>query len=439
MAKALSILLSLFLCGILASQVQGGHVFAHFMMGNTYPSNVTTMANNIRVAEAAGIEAFALNTGPDEWMPDRISQMFEAATQFPNFKLFFSFDMAVMPTDPNVLINYVKQYHAHPNSFFYQDRYFVSTFSGESITFGEPTLSDGWQKHFKDPLAQAGINIFFVPAWTSLGPFSFFEKNPVADGAFSWAAWNPANNYKTTDEDVLYIQNARANNKTYMAPASPWFFTHFSYKNFIYKSDALWPIRWQQILNLQPEFVEIISWNDYGESHYVGPIDGALPTGSEVWVEGYDHQAFLDMASYYIAAYKTGTFPTLTTDKVYFWYRTHSKSAQMSDSVPLPNNNDWAEDIIVVHALLASDGQITVTNGGNTVSFDGKEGINTFQVNFQEGDVEVSLVRSGQTVVTRKGDKPIKNSGGLYNFNACINMMESAPTIQQALSKFLPF
>lgn len=23
---------------------------------------------------------------------------------------------------------------------------------------------------------------------------------------------------------------------------------------------------------MQPEFVEVISWNDYGESHYIGPL-----------------------------------------------------------------------------------------------------------------------------------------------------------------------
>lgn len=24
---------------------------------------------------------------------------------------------------------------------------------------------------------------------------------------------------------------------------------------------------------IQPEWVEIISWNDYGESHYIGPLN----------------------------------------------------------------------------------------------------------------------------------------------------------------------
>ncbi|KAF4218597.1 hypothetical protein CNMCM5878_006701 [Aspergillus fumigatiaffinis] len=27
-----------------------------------------------------------------------------------------------------------------------------------------------------------------------------------------------------------------------------------------------------EVLSVRPEFVEIISWNDYGEPHYIGPL-----------------------------------------------------------------------------------------------------------------------------------------------------------------------
>lgn len=42
-------------------------------------------------------------------------------------------------------------------------------------------------------------------------------------------------------------------------------------------------------------------------------------------------------------------------------------------------------------------------------------------MNFGEGNVVVSLVRNGQTLGSKQGDKPITNSGSLYNFNACVN------------------
>ena len=169
---------------LLSLQALSQTVFCHYMMGNSYDSNKDSFTNDITLASQAGIDGFALNIGPDDWMLDRISQMFDAATAFPNFKLFFSFDMAVI-SDAATLIKYVKQYHTHPNSFIYQDRYFVSTFAGESQTFGQATLNDGWQTQFKDPSSAAGINVYFMPSWTALGPDQIFENNPVVDGMFS--------------------------------------------------------------------------------------------------------------------------------------------------------------------------------------------------------------------------------------------------------------
>jgi hypothetical protein len=54
-------------------------------------------------------------------------------------------------------------------------------------------------------------------------------------------------------------------------PASPWFYTNMPgyAKNWMWPQHqmTLWPERWTQILALvpQPHYVEIISWNDFGE------------------------------------------------------------------------------------------------------------------------------------------------------------------------------
>lgn len=72
--------------------------------------------------------------------------------------------------------------------------------------------------------------------------------------------------------------------------ASAWFFTHFggevSYsKNWVFPSDLLWYNRWREILQLGPRFVEIITWNDYGESHYIGPLSSPhTDDGASKWV-----------------------------------------------------------------------------------------------------------------------------------------------------------
>lgn len=36
------------------------------------------------------------------------------------------------------------------------------------------------------------------------------------------------------------------------------------------------------------DLVEVNTWNDYGESHYIGPVTGVQPM-SQQWVNGFDH------------------------------------------------------------------------------------------------------------------------------------------------------
>ena len=49
--------------------------------------------------------------------------------------------------------------------------------------------------------------------------------------------------------------------------------------------------RWENVIANRDKvsLVEIVTWNDFGESHYIGPQHGQLPPGSEAWVNGFDH------------------------------------------------------------------------------------------------------------------------------------------------------
>jgi glucan endo-1,3-alpha-glucosidase len=103
-----------------------------------------------------------------------------------------------------------------------------------------------------------------------------------------------------TDTDTQYVNGLKALNSddgapTYLGAVSPWFFTHYGpdsfNKNWIYYADShLYATRWQNIVQSRDMFdlVEICTWNDFGESHYIGPIHGAQPN-SQAWVDGFDH------------------------------------------------------------------------------------------------------------------------------------------------------
>lgn len=70
------------------------YVVAHHIVGNTYPYTISDWLQDITLAHQYGIDAFALNVGPDSWQPARVADAYAAAKQSgTGFKLFFSLDM----------------------------------------------------------------------------------------------------------------------------------------------------------------------------------------------------------------------------------------------------------------------------------------------------------------------------------------------------------
>lgn len=162
---------------------------------------------------------------------------------------------------------------------------------------------------YNPPILIAFTQIYFIPAFFQ-NPQDLIWRDDV-DAPFNWnGAWPMDNStISSSNSDQPFIHHA----KPYMAAVSPWFYTHYGTtgdhpwnKNWIYRSDDnLYASRWTDILSasVNPEFVEILTWNDYGESNYIGPIMGSQP-GSEAWTTGMDHSAWREMTKYFIRRYK---------------------------------------------------------------------------------------------------------------------------------------
>jgi Glycosyl hydrolase family 71 len=61
--------------------------------------------------------------------------------------------------------------------------------------------------------------------------------------------------------DEAYMRTAKTYNKLYMAAVSPCLFTHFPWKNWVYPDSTLLTRRFQELVQSQPDLIEIISWN----------------------------------------------------------------------------------------------------------------------------------------------------------------------------------
>jgi glucan endo-1,3-alpha-glucosidase len=403
-------------------------VYAHHMVGNTYPYGKADWAKDIANAKAAGIDGFALNMGSDWWQAARVADAYAAATEAGGFTMFLSLDMTAMGcgsvTDAATLVALVTTFGRSSAQTKHNGKVLVSTFSGENCNFGQGSTSDGWNVMFKQPLKLVGTDIFFVPSVFS-DPSTFASASWM-DGELNWnSGWPMSASPLDTSSDERYA--AALGSKEYMPAISPFFFTHFPTwgwnKNWIYRSDDfLYARRWEQVIAMRDtvKFTEILTWNDYGESSYISPTVGALPSGSEVWVDGFPHDALLDVTQYYAAAFKTGVYPAVTQDKVIWWARPHPKAATAtSDYMPRPSRWEETEDNVYALVFSTGDGVVTMTSGSNKETYAVSAGLNKIKLGMSAGSVTIKLTRNGSNVFSydSTGEFTYTNSPTTYNFN----------------------
>jgi glucan endo-1,3-alpha-glucosidase len=400
-------------------------VWAHHMVGNTYPYGQSDWSTDCNLAGSYGIDGFALNMGSDWWQPDRIDDAYNAAQ--PGFKMFLSLDMTSLScnsqADGNNLVNLVKRWANHPNQAMHNGKVLVSTFAGSDCTFGTGS-SHGWQSSFVDVLKNNGVNIFFVPSIFS--DISTFSSNTWMDGELNWnSGWPMSDVDISTTSDSQYM--AALGSKEYMPAISPFFYTHFSpqtwNKNWLYRGDDwLYCERWEQVIALRGsvKMTEILTWNDYGESSYIGPIAGALPAGSEVWVDGFDHTGLNVLTKYYATAFKTGSYPAITEDTIIMWSRPHPHDATASnDGTGRPTGWDWTDDFLYAVVLATQSSTVTLTAGSNSQTWSVQAGLTKLKLPSASGSMSGTISRGGSTVATFSAGSNFDytHSPSTYNYN----------------------
>ncbi|WWD18650.1 hypothetical protein CI109_103103 [Kwoniella shandongensis] len=399
-------------------------VFAHFMVGIVSTYVESDWANDMNLAKSKGIDGFALNIGTDSYSEAQLDLAYSAAASVNGgFDLFISFDFNwYQISDVSGVAQMLKKYVNKPNQLRVDGKPFVSSFIGDGFDWSAAAQ-------------QVGEPLYAVPFFQPAGDVA---NNAGLSGLFSWAAWPgqldnvPVNASMSDSRDLEYLAVTQPAGKTYMAPVSTWFSTHFgqevSYsKNWVFKSETLWKDRWEQILSLgdKLDFLEIVTWNDYGESHYIGPYDTPhTDDGSSKWAKDLDHTAMLDFAVPYIKAFKAGSpTPIIDQDTLTYWYRPHLKSAQC-DGTDIcgskPTGNEYVSDTIFVAVMTKSGGTVTVTSGSNApVTQDVAAGVQMVEVPMGVGKQQFELKSTGGGSGSGSSTVDISSDcwNGIYNFN----------------------
>ncbi|KAF3762048.1 glycoside hydrolase family 71 /Carbohydrate-binding module family 24 [Cryphonectria parasitica EP155] len=432
-------------------QTTDRYVFCHFMIGivSDRQSSADYDADMQR-AKSLGISAFALNIGVDDFTDTQLNYAYESAAN-NDMNVFISFDFNWWSTSQGTEIGEVIAQYAGMNAqLMVDDKVFVSSFAGDGVDVA--AIRDA-----------AGVDIFFAPNFSpGLADFS------TIDAALNWLAWpnngdnkapTPGANVTVEDGDNSYIA-ALGSVDTYIAPVSAWFSTHFgaevSYsKNWVFPSDLLWYTRWNEILSLGPRFIEVITWNDYGESHYIGPLNSPhYDDGNSKWTNDVPHDGWLDVAKPFIEAFldgETSADSYVTSDEMVYWYRQNLKSLDCDATdtctaagdvnnasgnyfVGKPNGYEDVSDSVFVVAMLTEAGTVTVQSGSQVQEFAAPAGISAYQIDMELGSQKFFLARNGETVLSGQSLKDITDvcNCGIYNFNAYVGTLpESTPLPDQ--------
>ncbi|KKY20305.1 putative glycosyl hydrolase family 71 protein [Phaeomoniella chlamydospora] len=427
-----------------AATVSSKHyVTAHYLVGNAAEYTMEDWQDDMAKAQQAGIDAFALNIAyGDTNTATSLATAFSAAASMRSrtIRLYLNFDYEAWGAwDATSVVNTINQYQNHSAYFKYNNQPLVSTFEGTS------NIND-WTS------IKAATNCFFMPDWSSIGPSAATTYSNIIDGLASWSAWPDGPTNLTTAIDEEYISTLSG--KPYMMPVSPWFYTNLpAYsKNWLWHSSSLWHYRWLESLSLSVSstFIQILSWNDYGESHYIGPIrSSGIVSGAELYVDSnHSHTAWLDLLPYYIYAYKlncgfssSSSSPFLTSgpildskERLTYWYKTTPNDSG-SWANTTGNNPSYqtvydpatlSPDQIFFTVLLSSPATVSVTIGNHpsqTVDVDTK-GINHFSVPIPSGEAGVvgfEVVRNGKVVLEIKGEEIVRvPENGRVNWNPVV-------------------
>jgi glucan endo-1,3-alpha-glucosidase len=395
------------------SRAAGPHyVFADYMIYDpSYGASVQGFEQDILDAQAAGIDGFSLDLGvyddsTQQYYNKNVAMMYAADQALgTGFKLFFSLEL----TNTAEIVQLISTYASRSNTFFLGTNLVVSDYAGNNVD---------WENGVFAPLQQQGISTYFVPFFW---PSNFDEIPTHADavsilntytnllnGLFLFGAVGTSSQIAQCNSNYCLVVHQAG--KLFMANATPNYWgdlqTNVGRRYFETDGGEGIDTQWQSIIANQPDWVDLVTWNDFNESTYFSPVNNPgqyEPQFSTPY--RYCHAGYLELTKRYISWYKTGVPPATNQDALFYFYRTHSTNAVASNKNDLrvtQLNGDVA-DIVYNTLLLTAPAQLQVLSGTNSATYSLGAGLQQVRTRFAPGPQTFTVTRNGKTVLSVQG------------------------------------
>lgn len=357
---------------------------------------VEDMKTDVRNAISAGVDGFAidvltLSTSTNIRVALTPQRMLDAAKAVdPDFKIVMMLDMSgglASQTPAALAADIAKWKNSASGSSMHRmsdGRLVLSAFKAEGWT---PTQ---WQTLFSTLKSSYGINVAFMPVFLN------WSANASNFAPFSIGFGNWGNRSTQSNANITGLA-AAAHNYTCVNGVKCLWFQPVSVQDErpnqgIYdeasNSENL-RATWNAAINGGSDWVQMVTWNDYSEGTQFAP------SRNNGWT-------WLDITSYYLTKFKTGSWPTLTGDALYVSHRIHPVAAKPTFAetklMVLRSGSTPARDTVEVLVMLSSPATVTLTVGNSLYTFNDAAGVTSHVVPLGVGSVSATAVRNGITV-----------------------------------------
>jgi hypothetical protein len=214
-----------------------------------------------------------------------------------------------------------------------------------------------------------------------------------------------------------------------MAPICLQFWGANAHRYYEYGGAAGMRALWPDAINVtHPEWVEIITRNDFIEGTYTSPIDDPnrypnanflTASGIPLGTRGYfhSHAGATALLSFLIQWYKTGIMPQIKHDAIYYFYRTQP-AALDTGNPPVAHSYGPVADLIYITANLTAPADLRVTTGGvTTITHLSAGSTDTKTPFYAGGPPSFELLRGGRILPAGKAEDPIAAAPKLNDFH----------------------
>ncbi|HEY3333247.1 MAG TPA: glycoside hydrolase family 71 protein [Capsulimonadaceae bacterium] len=408
-------------------------VFAHYMVCfANYGNNLDAYEKEIQAAQRRGIDGFALNCGG--WLSNdpqyrfRVVKFYEAAAALNSgFKLFISADFNG-PLKNSDVADMINTFRSHPNQLMYDGKPVLSSFGGE-ILGPKRTESCAGEEMVAFVHQQGAVfvpyyyprpNISEVPKQSHID--QVFDSFPDLDGYFYFGA--AGSGPAMAESNRLLAKKWIGAGKIYMGSVTPFYRGYGgNFRLTATRGFEAMQQEWMAAIEGHATWVEIVTWNDFMESTYVGPIDTPEVVAPALKFDfRQPHVAYLDCSRYYIDWFKNGAPPKIKTDSIYYFYQLHPKALKAviaNDPTQLgrPSGADKLEDKVYVTLMLTKPAELTIYSGETSQTFPVDAGVNNIEMPFAPGPQRFVLARGKKTLIDKTGELPIQATDTSARFN----------------------